>query len=124
MKLRRITRVKNGYRVRMQLPTALANRLNRETYSKSFTKPTYHTLRECQAEAIKLRDRLEKRWNLKIRDWESQPGVRRVVKHYYIATWFDGQGHQKAFAFDPDKRGSEARAKKAAMAFREKMGKL
>jgi len=105
----------------MQLPTALANRLNRESYSKSFTKPTYQTMGECKAEAIKLRDRLEKRWNLKIRDWESPSGVRRVVKHYYIATWFDGQGHQKAFAFDPNKRGSEARARKAAMAFREKM---
>jgi len=104
----------------MQLPIALANRLNRETYSKSFTKPTYHTLSECKAEAIKLRDRLEKRWNLKMRDWESQPGVRRVVKHYYIATWFDGQAHQKAFAFDPEKRGSEAKAKKAAMEYREK----
>lgn len=126
---RRITEIKHGYRLRMALPDRLVKRLKRNSYSKSFTMPTYKTLEDCKAAAIEHRNSLEQRWNLTIKKWELERGISRQIKASWVAHWREGPpdkrlNKSKTFYFDFCDPKSEEKAKSQAREWRRLMKKL
>ncbi len=134
--MRRIAKIKNGYRVRFSLPKEVARIYDKTTYSKSFTKPSYSTLSDCKRAAVSHRNALEKNWVLIVSDWETNGGISRVERLHlpdrnrplcgWRATWREGPQHnrvnrEKFFGFIYGDASSEAKAKRKAQAHRQRM---